>query len=207
MIEVGGLPGRWSWPGPAPRAWAAVAALAVALAAGFAAGHLTAGSPAPRARPTAGTVASTPATAVRAPATPPAPAFASGAFPQIFFTGNRCSVQHGHALQLGIEIVNRSGRTITVNQIKSELPLGGLRQVSSAMATCGALPVPGGVPLTTIPDGTDAWLSMTFDVLIRCPAALPVLFAIDYATAGRLASVYFDGFPDLGSVPYSGCRR
>jgi len=191
LIELGGLPAAWPWRGlRATTIGVAAVALVAGLLLGFAAGHLTASPKRGPARPVSSTSAAAPPSEVSA----------------IFYTGNRCAVQHGRTLQLGIEIDNRSGHTITVDRIKSALPLGGLRQIGSELATCGSLQVPGGVPLTTIADGASAWLTMTFAVQVRCPAPAPVLFVISYAIAGKVSSMYFDGFPDLGTVPYTGCR-
>jgi hypothetical protein len=185
LIEIGGRPALW--PGRGARAVAvglALAALGAGFLLGFAAGqHASPGKTRPRA-----------VTRVPLPGEP-----------QIFYTGNQCAVQRGRTLQLGIEIDNRSGQPIDVSRIRSVLPRGGLRQLSGEVATCGSLVVPGGLPLTTIVDGASAWLTMTFAVKVRCPASYPVLFVINYTIAGKVASEYFDGFPDLSLVSYSGC--
>ncbi len=151
MIEIGGSGRRPRWPWRGVRRTAAgiaLAALAAGLVVGFGAGRLTAVPKTRHTRPPAST-ASLPLNSTT----------------NIFFTGNRCALQRGTALQLGIEVDNLSGHTITVDQIRSELPLrGGLVQISSELATCGSLITPGGEPLTTIGNGASAWLSITFVV-------------------------------------------
>ncbi|HXP18757.1 MAG TPA: hypothetical protein VN840_03825 [Streptosporangiaceae bacterium] len=192
VVETGSPLTLWPWRGARGTATGiALAALVAGLLLGYTAGHLTAstgGGPAKAA-------ATRTATAV------PLPGIAD-----VSFTGNRCAIQHGSTLQLGIEIDNQSGSTINVDQITSKVPLGGLRQIDSELGTCGSLQVPGGLPLTTIVDGATAWLTLTFAVKVRCPAPYPVLFVMSYDISGKKTSVYFDGFPDLGLVPYTGCR-
>ncbi|HSR87245.1 MAG TPA: hypothetical protein VLM11_23945 [Streptosporangiaceae bacterium] len=191
VIEVGGHRPRW------PRGTARGQAISIALAAfaaglllGFADGHLQARSNGGPAR------AATSATTV---------------FPvgdtAITMTGNRCAVQLGHALQLGVEVVNQSDGTVALRQIEPVLPLGGLKAVASGWGTCGALielgPGPG--QATALGPGATGWLTVTFDVMVVCPQALPVEFKISYAQAGRLVTAEFLGFPDLGQVHYNNC--
>jgi hypothetical protein len=120
-------------------------------------------------------------------------------------TGARCSAQHGAQLQLGLEVVNRSGTIATLRRLDPVLPLGGLRPSASAWSGCGQLtPVPAGD--RALAAGATTWLTMTFDVLDRCPAPLPVGFTLTYTQAGRPAVADLRGFPDLGDVPYTGTR-
>ena len=51
-------------------------------------------------------------------------------------TGGACSVQRGRDLQLGVELINLSGTAVTLGQVRSILPLGGLRP---DLAAVGAL--------------------------------------------------------------------
>ena len=62
---------------------------------------------------------------------------------------------------------------------------------------------PGAVPLGP---GDSTWLSVTVQVLVACPAPIPVEFAVGYIYAGGASTVNLPGFPDLGDVPYTGCR-
>jgi hypothetical protein len=121
-------------------------------------------------------------------------------------TGNRCAVQLGHALQLGVEIVNQSDRALALRQIETVLPMGGLKAVVKRWGTCGALPElgPGG-PATSLAAGATGWLTATFDVMVSCPEPLSVQFKIGYVQAGRLVTAEFAGFPDLGQVQYDHC--
>jgi len=100
LIEIGGHPRLWPWLGArGTTAGIALAALAVGLLLGFAAGRHTGGA---KARPAPRT---TEKTAVAVPLIGDA---------GIIFTGNRCAVQHGRTLQLGIEIDNRAAKLYDV---------------------------------------------------------------------------------------------
>jgi hypothetical protein len=193
MIEMGGPPPRWPWgTARGPAISIALAALAAGLLLGFVGGHLQARV---NGRPTR---AATSAAAV---------------FPvgdtAITGTGNLCAVQLGHDLQLGVEVVNRSDRTVALRQIEPVLPLGGLKAVTSRWGTCGALPElgpgPGPGQATALGPGATGWLTVTFDVMVGCPQPLPVQFKISYAQAGRLVTAELPGFPDLGQVQYNNC--
>jgi hypothetical protein len=197
LVELGGHLTLWPWRGMRGRAMGlAAAALAAGLVIGFGTGRLTA--------PHKPAVTPKPAiTAISAPSGTDLPQIGSG----IVFTGNRCAVQHGRKLQLGIEVANESGHTVSVLRIGSVIPGHGLRQLSSETATCGSVPVPGGKPVTSIEPGSTAWLTATFAVLVRCPAPQPVLFVVGFGSQVSRYSDYYQGFPDLGSVPYTGCRE
>ena len=115
-----------------------------------------------------------------------------------------CSVQSGRKLQLGVQVTNRSAEPIGLGRIRTVLPLSGLKVVSQQWAPCGtigAVQVPG-----TLGAGDSTWLSVTVQVLVACPAPIPVQFAVGYTYAGEAATVNLPGFPDLGEVPYTGCR-
>jgi hypothetical protein len=178
---------RRPWSGArAPAISIALTALAAGLLLGFIGGHLQATANGRRAR------AATSATTV---------------YPvgdtAIIDTGNRCAVQLGHALQLGVEIVNQSDRAVALRQIEPVLPLGGLKAVASRWGTCGALG-PGG-PAPSLGAGAAGWLTVTFDVIVSCPQPYPVQLKISYVQAGRLVTAELDGFPDLGQVHYNNC--
>jgi len=191
VIEMGGRPPRWPWgTARGPAISIVLTALAAGLLLGFAGGRLQAranGRPA-RAAASAATVFPVGATAIT-------------------MTGNRCAVQLGHALQLGVEVVNQSDRTVALRQIEPVLPLGGLKAVASRWRTCGALPElgPGPHQATALGPGATGWLTVTFDVMVGCPQPLPVQFKISYAQAGRLVTAELPGFPDLGQVQYNNC--
>jgi hypothetical protein len=191
VIETGGRPPRWPQAiarGPANPI--VLAALAAGLLLGFIGGHAQSSL---NGRPNR---AATSATTV----------FPAGGT-AITDTGHRCAVQLGHALQLGVEVVNQSARTVALRQIKPVLPLGGLRAVASRWGTCGALPElgPGPHQATALGPGAIGWLTVTFDVLGGCPQPLPVQFKISYVQAGKLVTAELSGFPDLGQVQYNNC--
>jgi hypothetical protein len=189
VIEMGGHRPRWPWGSArGPTISIAVAALVAGLLLGFAGGHLqarTKGRPA-RAATAITTVLPVGGTAVSA-------------------TGSRCAVQLGHTLQLGIEIMNRSDRTVVLRQIKPVLPLGGLREIASQWRPCGSLPEPGLGQASSLAPGAAGWLTVTFDVMVSCPQPLPVFFKVSFVQASRLVTADLDSFPDLGQVRYNNC--
>ena len=54
-------------------------------------------------------------------------------------TAGACSVQHGRGFQLGVEVINLSGTTVTLGQVRPVLPMRGLRAVSQQWAPCDAI--------------------------------------------------------------------
>lgn len=185
---------RWR-PRPAALIPAAVA-LVAGLAAGYAAGARHPAAPAPPPGPSR---AATPAAA--------AAPFSAGGFP-LSQSGPQCSVQIGRELQVGLQITNLSGTAVRLRRVKVLLPLGGLKVTSQAWGPCGQLPATGeasGSP-PTLGQGASSWFSVTFQVLVRCPHPLPVQFTVGYEEQGRPAAIRLPGFPDLGQVPYTGCR-
>jgi hypothetical protein len=202
---------NWRPPGRPPRGAAILLAvgLVIGLAAGYAAGYRQApghASPPPTASP--GSAPPLPA---------PVPFPTSGTFRPIEGTGavitgglaltqdtGTCSAQSGRELQLGVQVTNRSAEPIGLGRIRTVLPLSGLKVVSQQWAPCGAI---GAVQVPdTLGPGDSTWLSVTVQVLVACPAPIPVQFAVGYTYAGEAATVNLPGFPDLGQVPYTGCR-
>jgi hypothetical protein len=201
IIQFGGLPIRW--PFPEIRLPAAVrlkpnrtsvaialAMLAVGLLIGFFGGRLTARQAEHEGRPFSplGTPVVVPIGDT------------------IAMTGQRCSVQAGNKLQLGLEIMNETGRMVTLGAITAMFPLGGLRAISAGVGTCGELPMVQLPPATSLSPGETEWIHITVAVRAGCPGALPVWFKVGYASAGKTGTVTLAGFPDLGPVPYRQCR-
>jgi hypothetical protein len=105
-----------------------------------------------------------------------------------------------------VEVTNSSPAPVTLGQVTAVLPLGGLKQVDTQWGTCAALTnalAPNDV-LDLLPGESD-WLTVTFQVTVRCPGPLPVQFSVGYVLDGKQATASLPGFPDLGQVPYSGC--
>ena len=74
---------------------------------------------------------------------------------------------------------------------------------------CGELnagPHNGGDPQGAEPDqyltpGANGWINVQVKVLVRCPNPLPVQFVVSYAQHGKIGTVQFPGFQDLGARP------
>jgi hypothetical protein len=190
------------WPPQLPRfaVILAAATLVLGLAVGFGVGHTTGPRP-----------ASHPAATASGSSTSAASVAAGG--PTLAQTGNLCSVQQGTTLQLGVQVSNDSTVPLTLGQVRTVLPMGGLQETGWTWGPCGELnagPHNGGDPEGSEPDqyltaGAMGWVNVQVKVLVRCPTALPVQFIVSYQQYGKLRTVELPGFQDLGVVPYSGC--
>jgi hypothetical protein len=118
-----------------------------------------------------------------------------------------CSAQSGKQLQLGVEIVNESALPFTIDGLQPVLPLGGLRTRRISTGECGRLggPGPDEVVGYNVAANASVWINITMDVLVPCPAPLPVQLRIRTTQSGLTATTDLSPFPDLGQVPYSGC--
>lgn len=172
------------------------AAALVGLLVGYGVGHHRAPTRTVRA-----TVPTTSATHLVRSALPViGPAFAQ--------TGATCSVQHGHRLQLGIQIENQTTSVIHVTRVRTSEPLHGLHPLATQVGTCGEV---RGLPVSFDPSAVSAgaatWLTVTVQVLVRCPAPYPVQFVVRYGQGDHSSVEALPGFVDLGHVPYTGCAR
>jgi hypothetical protein len=182
------LPERWTvrpW-------WLGVLALAV-LAAGIGIGYAL------------GRNTSKAAPATTHPSLPPPAGVVLADLPQLTTTGRVCSAQlpGTHRLKLGIQVQNSGGAPLQISHAEGVFPLGYLRMVSAAVGQCDDAGAPVGG--NWVRAGATAWLRLTVEVLVPCPAPAPVQFQVDYTGGIPPASVTLTGFPDLGSVRYSGC--
>jgi hypothetical protein len=135
-----------------------------------------------------------------------APSVVSTIGPPFAQTGATCSVQHGRRLQLGIQVENQSPASVHVTGLRTREPLPGLRPLATGLGTCGQIKgTPVSVDPTVVPAGTATWLTVTVRVLVKCPAADPVQFRVDYRRGHHNSVERLAGFDDLGYVPYSGC--
>jgi hypothetical protein len=247
VVEHGGvrLPGwarrpQWlpdlGWRPSRGAAILGIAGLVVGLAAGYALGYRHLGQ---TVRPSGATATGAVPSAVAGTAAPsdlPPPAGGSGVYSSslsvglsgLAQNGGECSVQHGRDLQVGVEVVNLSGTPVTLGQVRTTLPLGGLRLVSQQWAPCGAIFPAGqaagsgaivfigastgeveagnGADAAVLPPYGAAWLSVTFRVQVACPGPLPVQFSVSYQENGRTDTTQLPGFSDLRQVTYTGCN-
>jgi len=182
VVEFGG-PGE-----PTRRPW--LLPVVVALAAGLAAGFLLGR----RDRP------------------PPEPAPASA--PPVLVnpigaTGRTCAVSlpgpGGHPdLELGAEVRNNSAQPLILQTPGVDLPMSGLTIARPpTLNACGELP---GITDTVLAGGDSTWLSVRVHVPHGdCPAALPVLFVVNFRGGEGYDQAHVGGFNDLGRVPYPSC--
>ncbi len=173
-------------------AGALVAALVIGIAIGFASGRHSANS--------------VPATTVtRSARTSSPPSFGSIEYPTI---GARCSAQSGTRLQLGVEIVNPSDLPLTLNRVRPLLPLGGLRTKGITRGACGQLlPTRSADAIAgyEIAARASVWITIEMDVLMSCPAPIPVQVRLEFTQFRHQYTAELNPFADLGDVPYSGC--
>ncbi len=122
-------------------------------------------------------------------------------------TGAQCSAHSGTQLQLGIEITNASAAPVTLGDVHTDLPLGGLRQVRSSVGSCGELPSvrDSAIAGFVLGPGATTWITVLMQVLVTCPGPLPAQFVLGYTQAGHAVTDNLGGFSDLGNVPYPGC--
>jgi hypothetical protein len=167
----------------------------VALLVGYGMGHH---------RPPTGTVPSTATTRSATPRERPA-AEIRPAFTQ---TGATCSVQHGHRLQLGIQIENQTTSIVHITKVVTNEPLPGLHPVAARVGVCG---LDRGTQVSFDPAavaaGAATWVTVTVQVLVSCPGADPVQFVVHYGQGEQTSVEKVAGFADLGDVPYEGCAH
>jgi hypothetical protein len=172
----------------------AVVALVVGFAVGYAAGKQQ-GSDAP----------ATPRPA--ASPTDPPPLASPFYGPALTEETGTCSTQVGQDLELGVPITNTSSGPVLLHSAKPELAgLKLLKVLSWRWGPCGyddGGATPDGVVLEP---GETIWLTATVKPLVTCPTPAPVQFLITYSANRQDFSYTLPGFPDLGSVPYSGCK-
>lgn len=128
--------------------------------------------------------------------------------PPFVQTGAVCSVQHGHRLQLGVQVENQTTSIVHVTGVGSREPLPGIRPLATRVGVCGQI---SGLPVdadpSAVPAGRAIWLTATVQVLVRCPAPDPVQFVVHFGEGLHADAERLAGFVDLTYVPYTGCDR
>jgi hypothetical protein len=187
----------------------AAVALVAGLGAGFAAGRDTSGGARAAAAPSTSTTIIAPSAPVPVPV-PDAPLTAAG--PAVEQLIESCSTQTGARLELGIEVSNTSSTAVTLTGVTPVYPLTGgeLSEVSWRWGPCAT--VRSGLRQPAVSDGSvslapgaTTWLSVTFDVHVRCPSGFPVGFDVRYAAGHVDVTAALPGFPEVSPVQYSGC--
>ncbi len=192
VLEGGSERPLWSHAGRWPLS--VVTAALIGLLIGYIAGHH-------RARPH-----------IVQTATTTVPQHASSARPVIgppfAQTDATCSIQHGHRLQLGIQIENQTSSLVHITGVLSHEPVPGLHPLTTKVGVCGQRKAPpASSDASTVPAGAATWLTVTVQVLVRCPGPDPVQFRVGYSQANHDNSELLAGFDDLSGVPYGGCAR
>ena len=191
VLELGGSRRRllpWRPAGRWLAALLAVAALIVGLVAGYLGGDQHGRAAAAAAGPAASATASA----------------AVGGY-TLGQSGNQCSLQLGSSLQLGVQVTNGSSVPLTVGDIRTILPMGGLTVTAQRWGPCGELATSSDQADRYLPPGASTWFTVTVTVGARCPGPLPVQFMVGYDQNGKLEAVQLGGFADLGQVPYRSC--
>ena len=178
-----GLPGRLRTP-----AATVVLAVVVAAVVGYVIGDRGAKARNPR-----------PAASVSTAVTVPPPLTGADA---VTGTGGRCAVQNGTRLTLGVEIRNGTTSAAILRPPRVILPLGGLRLRSVTWGSCAQISPMTEADDRVVPAGGTVWLSMVFDVLVACPAPMPVQLHVGYTLSNGSGEADLLPFPDLGDVPY-----
>jgi hypothetical protein len=186
---------------PVPRRWAPwVAGVAVASVAGLLGGYAIGHRGESRTGPS-------PATMTSATTSPPPTGRPSGS-PPLVQTGATCSIQHGHRLQLGVQVENQSSSVVHISGVTSREPLGGLHRIDSGLGPCGEIRGQAvSFDSSAVVPGAATWLTATVHVLVRCPTAYPVQLVLRYGQGAGAGAEKLPGFVDLGHVPYTGCAR
>ncbi len=191
VLELGGSRRRLLPWRPAGR-WLAAPLAVVALIIGLVAGYLGGDQHGRAAAAAAGPAASATASA------------AVGGY-TLGQSGNQCSLQLGSGLQLGVQVRNGSSAPLTVGDIRTILPMGGLTVTGQRWGPCGELATSSDEADRYLPPGASTWFTVTVTVRARCPGPLPVQFMVGYDQNGKLEAVQLPGFADLGQVPYGNC--
>lgn len=191
VLELGGSRRRllpWHPAGRWLAALLAVAALIVGLVAGYLGGDQHGRAAAPAAGPAASATASA----------------GVGGY-TLGQSGNQCSLQLGSSLQLGVQVTNGSSAPLTVGDIRTILPMGGLTVTGQRWGPCGELATSSDQADRYLPPGASTWFTVTVTVAVRCPGPLPVQFMVGYDQNGKLEAAQLGGFADLGQVAYRNC--
>jgi hypothetical protein len=149
-----------------------------------------------------------PAATVRTTTPHPPPSAISATGPPFTQTGATCSIQHGHRLQLGIQIENQTTSIIHVVRVRTHEPLLGLHPLVARLGACGQTPgTRVSLDPSAIPARAATWITVTAEVLVKCPGPDPVQFLVRYRSGAHFSVERFAGFDDLGQVPYTGCAH
>jgi hypothetical protein len=123
-------------------------------------------------------------------------------------TDATCSIQHGHRLQLGIQIENQTTSIVQITGVRTREPLAGLEPLTTRVGACGQnRGSPVSFDPSTVTPGAATWLTVTVQVHVKCPGPYPVQFRVDYRQGNHANDELLAGFDDLAGVSYTGCAR
>jgi hypothetical protein len=109
----------------------------------------------------------------------------------------RCSSVSGTRLKMGMQVVNHSADQVMLTGVTVAVPPNGLLVRSTGWTYC-ADDVTTADTLVLAP-GASAWVSVTTDTLIPCPANLSVTFVVSYRRGDRaltLGPTNYAGLPE-----------
>jgi hypothetical protein len=117
-------------------------------------------------------------------------------------TGVTCSMQHGTALSIGVQLANHAGHAVNLEEMIVELPpRSRLDLVGSFWGPCGTSNSSAQARPVALEAGATTWVSATVTTREPCAIPDPVVFVIDYDGGHKLRAQ----FNDLGDGRYTGC--
>jgi hypothetical protein len=117
-------------------------------------------------------------------------------------TGATCSMQRGTALSIGVQLVNRAGHAVNLDQMLVELPPGSrLDLMAGYWGPCGTSNPSAQPRAVALEADATTWVSATVATRVPCAIPDPVVFVIDY-DGGHKLRVPFNA---LGDGRYTGC--
>jgi hypothetical protein len=136
-------------------------------------------------------------------ALPPVGRSDASAVSAVTSTGVTCSMQQGTALSVGVQLVNRAGHAVNLDQMIVELPPGSrFDLVAGYWGPCGTSNLSAQPRAVALEADATTWVSATVATRVPCAIPDPVVFVINYD--GHTLRAQFNG---LGDGRYTGCHK